>query len=158
MLPDAGWHLAGSDATQAEFVAKSNDGYASVRLERGDAGWIVTGWGGCEPALVMAGGARAATWQLADEAAVNGASTTITVLVSERSCVSGKAPDGRIVGPRVVIEPGVVRIAFGVTPLPGDQECQGSPPARVVVDLGEPIGDRVLSDFGIWPPVNVWAE
>jgi hypothetical protein len=158
LLPETGWHLVGSDASQAEFIAKSDDGYTYVTLEPAEGRWIVTGWGGCNPALVMGGGTVAATWELAQEADVDATSTTIEVLVSERSCASGKPPDGRIVGPRIVIEASVIRIAFGITPLPGDQECPGSPPAHVVVDLGQPIGDRVLSDFGIWPPVNVWAE
>ena len=158
LLPGTGWHMVGVDASRAEFIAKSVDGYFFVGLEQAEAGWIVTSSGGCNPALVMAGGAGAARWELADEADVDRTSTTIVVLVSELSCASGQPPDGRLVGPQVVIEASVIRVAFGVTPLPGDQECPGSPPARVVVDFGQPIGDRVLSDFGIWPPVNVWAE
>ena len=159
LLPGSGWHLVGSDANRAEFIAKSINGYASVSLERSDADvWAVTSWGDCEPALVMPGGSPAADWELALDEAPNRTSTSITVLVSERSCASGKPPDGRIVGPWIVVEARVIRIAFGVTPLPGVQECPGSPAARVVVDLGEPMGDRQLSDFGIWPPINESAE
>ena len=157
-LPDAGWHLVGFDANRAEYVAKSNDGYASVTLELRDGAWTVAGWGGCDPELVLPGDARAATWDLAPDAPVpNRVSTSITVLVSERSCASGQPPGDRIVGPQIVTEPAVIRIAFGVRPLPGGQDCQGSPPGRVLVDLGQPIGDRLISDFGIWPPINIWG-
>jgi hypothetical protein len=159
LLPASGWHLVGFDANRAEFIAKSNHGYASVSLERSDQDvWAATSWGGCEPALVMPGGFPAADWELALDEAPDRTSRSITVLVSERTCASGRPPDGRIVGPWIVVEPRVIRIAFGVTPLPGVQECPGSPAARVVVDLGEPKGDRQLSDFGIWPPINESGE
>lgn len=159
VLPGSGWHLVGSDGNRAEFVVRSNHGYAAVSLDRSDAdGWAVTSWGDCEPSLVMPGGAPAADWELDLDVAPDPTATSITVLVSERGCASGKPPGGRIVGPLIVAEAHVIHIAFGVKPLPGDQECQGSPPARVVVDLGEPLGDRKLSDFGIWPPINESAQ
>ena len=158
-LPESGWYLAGFDASRAEYIARSIDGYASVRVERSDADvWAVAEWAACSPTLVMPGGAPAADWELDLKVAPDRTSTSITVLVSELGCASGKAPDGRIVGPWVVVEARVIRVAFGVTPLPGAQDCQESPPARVVVDLGEPLGDRQLSDFGIWPPINESAE
>ena len=151
-LPDVGWHLVGSDDTSAEFVARSNQSYWSVR-ERKDGGtWTIDGWGGCQPELVMGEGVRAATWELAPDADVPDAtSTSFTVLVHERSCASGQSPEGRIVGPEIGFEAELILIAFGVQPLPGDQECQAGEPARVTVELSQPLGNRQLIDAGTWP-------
>ena len=34
------------------------------------------------------------------------------------------------------------------------QTCPSNPPARVVVELREPLGDRRLLDAGVFPPAE----
>ena len=46
-------------------------------------------------------------------------------------------------------------VVFAALPLGGDmQTCPSNRPARVVVELREPLGDRRLLDAGVFPPAE----
>ena len=147
-MPAAGWHLTGQDATSAEFVNFANRRVAYIQFERvGSGEWRVSGWGNCQPQIVVQDGLGVATW-IPDpaEPAPGPGSTSFMALVTERACASGRSADGRIVGPRVLLLEDRVLVVFAVRPRPGGQNCQGNPSSRVRVDLGEPLGDRELVD------------
>lgn len=154
-LPDHGWKLVGADATGAEFVSVSDGdpGMVNVLLERGQAGWRVSGWGQCRPSRLLPDGLGSADWWLLPgEPRPGPATRTFEALVSERACASGRPADGRIAGPDVVGVNLLVLVTFAVRPLEGVQNCQGNPASRVTVDLGEPLGNRTLLDGGALPP------
>lgn len=154
-LPDHGWKLVGTDATGAEYVTVTDGdpGMANVILERGEVGWKVSGWGQCRPDRLLPDGLGIASWWLPPGQPMPGPATrTFEALVSERACASGRPAAGRIVGPDVVGVNLLVLVTFAVRSLEGIQTCPGPPPSRVTVDLGEPLGDRMLLDGGALPP------
>ncbi len=78
--------------------------------------------------------------------------------MTERSCASGQSSEGRVEDPLIVYRDDAVIVTFFVEPLDGGQECPGNPPAAVDVELGEPLGDRLLLDGGVWPPREPVAD
>ncbi len=153
-LPDTGWHRTGQDARTAEFVAVGGDiGVIAVSLENVGGGWKVTGWGDCQPRLELADGLGPAEWAFDSTQPQPGPATQVfDALVTEMNCNSGQPADGRIVGPRIVVRTEDVLVIFAVRPRPGGQRCPSNPSTRVTVDLGEPLGQRVLLDGGRLPP------
>ena len=153
-LPDSGWILAGMDGSGAEFVTVGGDlGMKTVTVENGPGGWAVTGWGDCQPRIVLAEGLGPAEWWFDLAKPLPGPETQVfDALVTEMSCASGRTADGRIVGPAIIATEEVVLVMFAVRPLPGAQNCPSNPSTRVTVDLGEPLGERALLDGGRLPP------
>lgn len=159
-LPNTGWHLVGQDADSSEFAVQAgqaaNREIYSLSVEPGPAGWKASGWGGCRPALVMPAGIGTAEWRLDPADPVPGPDTRVFgALVTERACASGELPVGRVVGPAVVAREGEVRVVFGVRTQPGGHNCPSNPSVRVLVDLGELLGDRALVDPVLWPATDV---
>ena len=152
-LPDDGWTLAGMDDQLAEFVIVGGDlGMTSVSVENQGGGWKVTGWGGCQPTIVLAKGLGDAEWAWGGPGIPGPDTQTFDALVTERSCASGRSSAGRVVGPEIVRADEMVLVMFAVRPLPGlTFTCQSNPSTRVPVDLGEPLGDRQLLDGGRLP-------
>ena len=89
-----------------------------------------------------------AWWELAPHERPTSASTELDVVVYEQACASGQSPEGRIVGPEIEYDVGVVSITFHVTPLPGAGDCQLVPGVPMTVQLTEPLGDRRINDGG----------
>lgn len=152
-LPDDGWTLVGFDGSAAEFVTVGADLAMTVAFVTNDgAGWKVTGWGGCQPEIILGAGLGAAEWAWGGPGAPDPTTQVFEALVTERACASGKSADGRIVGPVIVKSGDAVLVIFGVRPLGGEfQTCPSNPSSRVTVDLGEPLGDRRLLDGGRLP-------
>ena len=154
-LPDHGWLLAGIDASSAEFVTLGGDlGMKVVTLASGPAGWHVTGWGDCQARRVLPSGLGDADWVLAPGQPPIGPGTrTFQADVTERACASGRSSEGRIAGPEILAIADQVLVTFAVRPFGGGvQTCPGNPSTRVTVDLGEPLGGRLLRDGGTLPP------
>ncbi len=72
---------------------------------------------------------------------------TVTVLVTEIACASGRPPLGCLLPPVILATDDAVTIAFAVRKLPGGQDCPAKPETRVDVQLTEPLGNRGL--FGL---------
>jgi len=101
--------------------------------------------------LLVAGGCavlsrtQEAAWYLPADYRPDPASTSVTIYVEEQGCASGQTPS--ITRPRVQLSASTVTIAvrtrarFALT-----QSCQSNPLTPVTVDLGEPLGDRLLVD------------
>jgi hypothetical protein len=63
------------------------------------------------------------------------------------------------VGPDVLDGGSEVLVTFAVRPLDlGAATCQSNPPTRVKVDLGAPLGDRILLDGGSLSPRDPTTE
>lgn len=154
-LPKTGWHLLGSDDDSAEFVTGSaQDGLTLVAVEPWEGLVRAVEYGSCQPELVYLPPVRIAEWEPDPEGRLGRDTTTFVALVTERECASGQAAIGRIVAPTLAFLDDRVLIAFGTVPPVGDgvATCQGNPPVPIRVDLGQPLGDRVLVDPAIWPP------
>lgn len=155
-LPDAGWRLVDETADVALFIAgdPQQDGdLQRVIVERSAEGWKVGGWGGCRPTVMLGDGLRAAEWVLDPAVPRPGPETrSFTALVTERSCSSGRSPDGRIAPPFFSYGTDAILVVFGVRPLPGNRDCPGAPSGRVGFELREPLGDRRLLDGAFFPP------
>lgn len=158
VLPKTGWRLLGSDVDSAEFVTGTpNEGLTIVSIEPWEGLLRATEGGSCQPKLVYPPNIGLATWVLdAGDRALTPASTTFFALVTERDCASGRAAIGRILGPTIAFLDDRILVAFGVRPQTGGgaHTCQGNPPVPIRVELGQPIGDRMLVDPAMLPVVE----
>jgi hypothetical protein len=74
-------------------------------------------------------------------------STQLTAAVTRSECNGGQTGD--VGAPIVELRDNEVLVTFRPPELPpAPRTCQGNAPTRVEVDLGEPLGDRVLIDGG----------
>lgn len=87
-----------------------------------------------------------ATWYLPAGHVPNAASSTLDVLVLEVDCSSGKGAAGDLAPPEVTTTADTVVVEVRTYVRIGAQNCLGSKMAPLTVDLGEPLGDRVLVD------------
>jgi hypothetical protein len=92
-----------------------------------------------------------ATWRLDPAEPPAPEDLTITVLVTETACASGKPPLGRLLQPVVLATDDAVTIAIAVRRLPGSQDCPANPEVRAVIQLDESLGDRGLFDGSSFP-------
>ncbi len=76
----------------------------------------------------------------------------------ERECASGQPATGRIANPIVDYDESAITITVPVRPVTGGANCPGNPWTPFVLELDEPIGDRVLLDGGPWPPEQRWPR
>jgi hypothetical protein len=91
-------------------------------------------------------GSTPAGWQL-DPAVLTVASTTFFASVTRTECASGITGD--VGEPIVEMDTSEVVVTFRPPDLPpGPYTCGSNAPTVVEVDLGEPLGDRVLVDGG----------
>ena len=110
---------------------------------------VLSGCGLAEPMDV-----GPATWAFAPGQDIGPDTTEFVAMVTERACASGQSSEDRIAEQQVDVEPGRIVVTFRVRPLEGAQECPGNPPTPVQVDIGQPLGDRVLVDGGREPPAE----
>lgn len=123
--------------------------FMTVELTGNEWRWAgAQGGGPCPLQARLPEGLNTVQWRI-DPAAepLTPNSTTVDLLVTERECASGQAMGDRLLGPEIVATQTAILIAFAAEPPPGDsQTCQGNPEQTVVVELPEPLGDRVISD------------
>lgn len=164
MLPESGYWLASRDERVAEYIAAEPPGadpaFVSATIENQGGRWKLAGWGQCRPAIVLQGLSRA-TWVLDPDAPAPAADAmTFTALVTETECTSGQAMGGRLLRPLITYGQDSVFVVFAARPQAnqGFATCPMNPPARVVVELSEPLGDRRLLDAGVFPPAEPIAD
>ncbi|MDV2975951.1 UNVERIFIED_CONTAM: hypothetical protein Q9R71_02040 [Actinomycetes bacterium ARC8] len=86
-----------------------------------------------------------AQWALIDPSGVNASSTSLELGVMGLACASGKTGD--VTAIHVDLADGQIAIGIAVEPLEGEaQDCQGNETVPYTLELGEPVGDRVLID------------
>ena len=95
-----------------------------------------------------------ATWAFAPGQDIGPETSEFVAMVTEGACASGQSSEDRIAEQQLDLEPGRIVVTFRVRRLDGVQECPGNPPSAVQVDLGEPLGDRLLLDGGREPPAE----
>lgn len=87
-----------------------------------------------------------AFWYLPAGWVADPAATSVEVVVDSPQCASGVAPGERMAPPQVEVTDSQVRIAVSTYIRKGAQSCLGHGTSSVVVDLGQPLGDRELVD------------
>lgn len=156
-LPTEGWRVIERGDDRVGYAVEDRvlgDGYVGVRVERQGEGWQAVAFGGCRPRRVIEG-RGIAEWQLPETATVGPDTRAFTALVTETACTSGADPTDRLGQPEVVTDDDTVTVTFSTSPLEGGTyNCLGIAPVPVPVDLGEPLGDRVLRDGGRFPPAD----
>lgn len=114
-----------------------------------DGTWLLTSAGPCTQRLVTDGDVGEADLTLARAPSPD--TTTLDLLVHERTCASGSSAEGRIELIELQETADQVRLRIGVRPLDGDQDCQGNPPTPFTVELTEPLGEREVVDASVVP-------
>lgn len=87
-----------------------------------------------------------AVWFLPASSLPTPESTSVSVLVDQRACVNDADPQSGLAAPEVEVTATEVRIAIGAYIRKGPQGCPASPLTPLVVDLGQPLGERSLVD------------
>ncbi|WP_194907942.1 hypothetical protein [Quadrisphaera sp. INWT6] len=87
-----------------------------------------------------------ATWFLPAGFVPDPAATSVEVLVDEEGCTTGQGAVDNTAPPQVEVTDAQVRIAVSTYIRKGAQGCPGHPLAPLVVELGQPLGDRTLVD------------
>lgn len=159
------WTVASADSAKLVLTGTRSgdfewDGYAYASFSRESDGWNPLSWGTCRPeTFTTREGYAASDWVLDPEVEPNPRAAVLHVLVMERSCANGQPPEGRDIGP--VVETDAQTITVLVEHVKGSATCPGNPWYTTTLDLGEPIGDRVLIDGRIrpglvrpWPPTQ----
>ena len=165
MLPESGYWLASRDERVAEYIARepaagADPTFVSATIENQGGAWKLVGWGQCRPQLVVEG-LSLATWVLDPDAPAPGpGARAFDALVTERECTSGQPMGARLQPPSVTYGRDSVFVVFAALPQvnQGFATCPGNPPARVRVELSEPLGDRRLLDAAFFPPAEPVAE
>jgi hypothetical protein len=156
------WLLAYEDEDLALFLVRragKTERYSAMYVEREGDAW---GFGGysddCRPRPLITHGMGSSEWRIdADSPPVPG-SSTFPVEVMERECASGRPADGRIADPIVDYGEDAITITVPVRRVEGDATCPGNPWTPFVLELDEPVGDRLLLDGGPWPPEQRWPS
>ena len=82
-------------------------------------------------------------------------STHPEVGVSEEACSSGRDPRPYLHTPVVQETPTTVTVYWTAIPPKGSQDCVGTRPVYVSLDLSAPLGKRALLDGSTYPPTRV---
>lgn len=157
MLPRSGYWLVHRDDDSAEYLARrvGDPPFVHVGFQSDGGSWSISGWGDCRPRIVLDGLSQT-TWILDPAAGLPGPeATTFTALVTETECTGGQAMGARLLPPSITYGGDSVLVVFAARPLDlGMATCPSNPPSRVVVELGEPLGERMLLDAGVFPPAD----
>lgn len=151
-LPTSGWRRVAVSAQSVTFLARGPAGWVTATVTPTDDGtWQFWEGGSCPLRIRLPPELGFAIWRLDPDDLPTPEDLTVTVLVTEIACASGRPPLGRLMPPVVLAADGAVTIAFAVRKLPGGQDCPGNPEARVVIQLAEPLGNRGLFDGSAFP-------
>jgi hypothetical protein len=147
--PQEGWQLLHRNETEAIVAHSGPDGVSFMLLSATNSRWEwagAQGEGPCPLQYQTPEGLNAVDWRVDPSIGAPGAEDeTVAVLLMERECVGGQEIGDRLRGPQIVMTDTHVRIAFAASRPPGDAfDCQGNPETPYLVELPEPIGDRVL--------------
>lgn len=147
--PREGWRVVVLSETDALFLlpATPDEGfdYWNAEFHRGALAWEYVRSGQCDLMLAL-NGLELARWERASDEKPAPSSRTVSVMVTELGCASGKPPAGRIVQAAEAYLDDLIVVILGTRPLPGPQTCEPGPPSEFTIELDEPLGDRMLID------------
>lgn len=151
-MPVHGWRLLRRTAHRAVFGHGRPPHMAVLVFNRHGRRWSWMNWQDRCPLRAVRGGLAASAWRLDPAHPHPGRRARVLhVLVRERNCASGDDTRGRIQRPSIWVNPRRIAVAMYVTPLEGDQFCQGVPETPATVRLPVALGGRKLFDAGFVP-------
>jgi len=157
------WLLAYEDEDQALFLVRRTRGserFSAMSVDREGDTWVSSGWSGeCGLRPLITHGLGSSVWRVDGEAPPTSRSSTFPIEVMEHECASGRPANGRIAD--LIVEYGEDAITITVPVHPVDASvvtCPGNPWTPYVLELDEPIGNRLLLDGGPWPPEQRWPS
>lgn len=156
------WVVIERDDQRMVFLGEGPNGYADVTIEHDGDSWKAAGWGGCHfLTSTTLTGFEIATWVTDPDSAPDPRSSTLDVLVMERSCANGEPPIGREIRPVVLSGEDALEIVVLIEEVKGGANCPGNPWHATTIELGEPLGERTLVDRHVspglvrpWPPTE----
>ena len=151
LLPRTGWRLAVHTDDKVVYIADvpargDEPSLADVTLELANGTWRMFGFGQCRPVPDVGPGLGLAEFRVAPHEDLEPGVTAIDVLVTERACNSGEDASGRIVRPSILTAADSVTVVFAVRPRGGNHTCPSNPETPFILELREPLRDRVLLD------------
>lgn len=155
------WLLAHKDQDRALFLVRRAGGrerYSAMYVEREGDRWGFAGFSGdCRLRPLVTHGLGQSDWRIDGGSPPTSGSSSFPVEVMEHGCASGRPANGRIAEPLVQYGEDAITITIPVHPVQASAvTCPGNPWTPFVVELSEPIGDRLLLDGGPWPPEQRW--
>jgi hypothetical protein len=147
-----GWWKIADAVTKVWYLGRiGDDTYMSFRIDFGADGWTSTQIGDCNvwPALEMIGLSPASTELDPDAPDLEPSSRTVEMLVTEVACTGGASIEDRLLQPAIVYGEQSVTIIVAAVGLAVAGDCRSNPPARLRVELREPLGDREVRG---WAP------
>lgn len=155
------WLLALRDAGKALFLVRrkgDREHYSVMYVERRGGTWGFAGYADpCHLRPVSSHGLGESDWRIDTASSPTAASSSFAVEVHEQACASGRTAEGRIADPIVEYAEDAITITIPVRRVEADSvTCQGNPWTPFVIELNEPIGERLLLDGGPWPPQQRW--
>lgn len=151
-FPVSGWRRVAASDQSVTFLAHGTTGWvAATFIPTGDGTWQFWEGGSCPLRVRLPDELGFATWRLDPADLPTPDDRSVTVLVTEIACASGRPPLGRLQPPVILATEDAITIAFAVRKRPGGQDCPGNPETRVVVQFNEPLGDRGLFDGAFVP-------
>jgi hypothetical protein len=155
------WLLAYEGDDEALFLVRRRgtpERYSSMHVGREGRTWGFDGYSdSCRVRPLVTHGMGGSEWRVEDGTSPTADATSVRAEVHERSCASGQTATGRIADP--LLEYGEDAIVITIPVRQVDARfvtCQGNPRTPFVIELAEPIGDRLLLDGGPWPPEQRW--
>lgn len=130
---------------------------AAESLREPEDRWMVTSAGECSLQAVLRG-LGSAHLVVDPESPPTPDSEEIALLVTEAACASGESAEGRVEVVDVETNDEEVRVVLGVKPREGGGECPSNPQTPFTLQLGEPLGDRVVLDAAVLPPKVIWPS
>lgn len=159
-IPPTGWRRLGKISSRVEYGWGQPPGnLVVVGVEKKGTAWDVTAATRCVPEVIKHG-LHTGSWQLAPDSPPPGPDTRqVTAFVTERECAGQSNPSKRLLPTDVKYGKDQVSLSFFIRPLPkGNYACGTNRPARVDVKLTQALGNRKLTDGGVYPPLEPGRE
>ena len=153
-LPDTGWIEVTRTESRAKYLARGGEGpgFAIVTLAMRNGEWALDAPGRCELQPEVRAGLQLAMFRVAPGQELTPETRDVQVLVVELGCNSGEDARGRVRVDRILPGESSVTVVIGTVPREGSHDCQDNPETPFVLELPEPLGDRVLLDAYSIPP------
>lgn len=154
------WLLAYEDEELAVFLVRrvgTDERFSVMYVAREGDTWGFAGYSDrCSVRPLVTHGFGDSEWRVDEASPPEPGSSSFRIEVLEQGCASGQAATGRIADPIVEYGEVAITITVPVRAVTGLALCPGNPWTPFVLELDEPIGDRVLLDGGPWPPQQRW--
>jgi hypothetical protein len=154
ILPDTGWIAVTRSESMVKYLARGGDGpgLGIVTVVRRDGQWTFDRSGRCELLPEIREGLDLAMFRVAPGQQLTPEITDVEVLVQELACNSGQDARARVRVDRILPGDSSVIVVIATVPRGGAQDCQNNPETPFLLELPEPLGDRVLLDGYSIPP------